>query len=213
MLENPETLGFCKLLSKGSSFASYIFLFLFSFSLLGNVFLGWKVQSLRFSLTHPPANKEVRIGQHVGTLQVANLEGVKINLKHLGPHSTVLYLFSPDCHWCSRNRANLESLVKQHSSDFKFIGLSLDELHLKSYLAEDPLPFPVYIYDRQRAASELGFVGTPQTIVLSPDGEIVHNWIGVYDGLQKQHIESYFKTTLPGLLPEPIVSTSSIQQP
>jgi len=45
------------------------------------------------------------------------------------------------------------------------------------------------------------FTGTPQTVVVSPAGKIIHNWVGVYDEATGSAVQSFFGVHLPGLLP------------
>jgi len=43
---------------------------------------------------------------------------------------------------------------------------------------------------------------TPQTIVVSPEGQVVENWTGAYTEEQQKQVEQYFGITLPGLKAE-----------
>lgn len=40
---------------------------------------------------------------------------------------------------------------------------------------------------------------TPHTILISPDGKVIKNWIGSFEGNYKKDIEQYFNLTLPGV--------------
>jgi hypothetical protein len=40
---------------------------------------------------------------------------------------------------------------------------------------------------------------TPQTIVVSPEGKVLQNWVGAYVGGQKSQVEAFFHVSLPGL--------------
>ena len=40
---------------------------------------------------------------------------------------------------------------------------------------------------------------TPQTIVISPEGKVLQDWVGAYVGDQKSQVEAFFQVTLPGL--------------
>jgi hypothetical protein len=97
---------------------------------------------------------------------------------------------------------NIAALTKQSRGDFHFVGLSRASDDLKSFLSKDPPAFPVFVDRTGAAGAALGYLGTPQTVVLSKDGEVIHNWIGAYEGPKKASVESFFGVNLPGLLPE-----------
>jgi hypothetical protein len=82
----------------------------------------------------------------------------------------------------------------------QFIGISTTDEGLKTYLAQFPLPFPVYIVNESSELSKLDLIGTPQTIELSPDGKIQHNWVGAYRPDIAASIENRFLVKPPGML-------------
>src|SRR5262245_12844082 len=57
---------------------------------------------------------------------------------------TVIYFFSPDCHWCDRNLDNIRALAQTAHDRFRFVGVSLRNEDLQTYLAQSKLPFAVY---------------------------------------------------------------------
>jgi hypothetical protein len=113
--------------------------------------------------------------------------------------ATVVYVFSPTCSWCARNQANLAALVKASGQRFHFIGLSLDDHGAAEYAAKTRMGFPVYTGVSAEFATAVHLGGTPQTIVISPSGEVIANWIGSWSGAQQHEIEVFFKTKVPGL--------------
>jgi len=54
--------------------------------------------------------------------------------------------------------------------------------------------------DDTKKAYKMG--GTPQTIVVSSDGQVLQNWNGAYTGEQQKQVEEFFGITLPGLKAE-----------
>ena len=52
------------------------------------------------------------------------------------------------------------------------------------------------------------YVFTPQclwcskTIVVSPDGKVLQNWVGAYTEVRQSEVEKFFEVSLPGLTPE-----------
>jgi hypothetical protein len=45
----------------------------------------------------------------------------------------------------------------------------------------------------------LGLESTPQTIIISPDGRVMKNWVGAYGESLRPEVEAYFGIKLPGL--------------
>ncbi len=117
---------------------------------------------------------------------------------------TVLYVLTPACSWCARNMDNFKALVDQENSQYRFIAVSLSRHGLAEYVAKNDLNLPVYtdLSAETQKAYKLG--GTPQTIVVSPEGRLLQNWGGAYVGDQKAQVEAFFNIKLPGLkeLPE-----------
>lgn len=112
---------------------------------------------------------------------------------------TVLYVFTPQCHWCSENLDNIRVLAKETRGKYKLIGLSLNNEGLEDYLQKTKLDFPVYRDIPSNVKSAYKFGGTPQTIVISPEGKVIKNWVGVYTDDVASEVEGYFKLSLPGL--------------
>jgi peroxiredoxin len=112
---------------------------------------------------------------------------------------TVLYVFTPDCHWCARNLENIKHLAGVTSSKFRFVGVALSDKDLDSYLMNSNLPFHVYrtLSDDVKIAYSLN--STPTTIVISPEGKVLQYWRGAYSGTMKNEVEQFFQLTLPGI--------------
>jgi len=82
---------------------------------------------------------------------------------------------------------------------FRFIGLSLVEPGLREYVEGHHLNFPMYTRLTSRLLTLLGLGGTPQTIVISPEGLVLKNWKGAYAERVQTELEGYFQIRLPGL--------------
>lgn len=128
------------------------------------------------------------------------LDGRKTSLTYAEVNvPTVLYVFSPDCHWCARNLENIRSLVDGAGSRFRFLGVSLTEKDLQAYLTQNKLPFHVYQAPSEEVKIAYGFSATPSTIVVSPSGNVLKYWKGAYNEDLAPDVENYFKVKLPGL--------------
>jgi hypothetical protein len=116
-----------------------------------------------------------------------------------GDHPTVLYVFSPQCSWCTKNLEGVKTLARERRSDYRFLGLSLSEAQLAPYVAQSDFGFPVYsqVSKKTREAYRLG--PTPELIVVSPEGRVLKAWRGAFLGPLATQIESYFKVKLPAI--------------
>jgi hypothetical protein len=94
----------------------------------------------------------------------------------------------------------IAGLADAKANDFRFVGLSLDESGLKEYVERHQLKFPVYARLPAETVESLGLGSTPQTIVVSPEGEIVKVWSGAYIEDLRSEVEAYFGIQLPAVM-------------
>jgi peroxiredoxin len=79
------------------------------------------------------------------------------------------------------------------------VGLSLSSDKLLNYVTENKLDFPMYADLPYIPTRDYKLGGTPQTFVVSPNGEVMKVWTGAFaEGTQKE-VEAYFGVTLPGI--------------
>lgn len=113
---------------------------------------------------------------------------------------TVVFVISPTCKWCTQNIMNMRALVEKASDRFQFVGFSLSSDKLHDYVTQNKLNFPMYTDLPLNPTSDYKLGGTPQTLVVSPTGEVMKVWSGAFaDNLQKD-VEAYFGVSLPGLM-------------
>ncbi len=117
---------------------------------------------------------------------------------------TVLYVFTPTCSWCFRNMDNFKELVARTGTDYRFVGLSLSKEGLPEYIATHGLTIPIYTGLSTETKKNYKLGGTPQTIVVSPEGKVLQDWVGAYSGDQRSQVEAFFHVSLPGLKPAPL---------
>lgn len=169
-------------------------------SLSLNIYLGWKVK--RSSNAPSPSQNTVKLspGMTVQPITAMNLAGKQETISY-AEHSkpTVIYVFTPSCTWCDRNNENINAIVGLKRESFRFIGLSLADDGLSRYVESHHLTFPVYRSLTPESIEMLGLGSTPQTIVISPEGRIVKNWVGAFGGGLKPQVEEFFNVQLPGL--------------
>jgi len=147
----------------------------------------------------------------VSPLEVTSVDEAPTNISYTETTvPTVIYVFSVSCHWCDLNAENIGFLVGNLKNKYRFIGVSLDRDNgeLWKYLSSNDLQFPVYHSPSVTTWSKNKLGGTPQTIVVSPEGRILDDWSGAYTGATRAQIESFFNISLPGLKPFSIDGTT-----
>ena len=96
------------------------------FSILLNLLLAWKVKSLESSLLSIKAEGVLSAGTLVPLIEARDMDGRPARIAYLANEpQTVLYIFTPQCKWCTRNLENIRMLAEQAGHDYHFIGLSL----------------------------------------------------------------------------------------
>ena len=74
---------------------------------------------------------------------------------------------------------------------------------LGEYLTVSHLDIPTYSDLSKETITAYKLGGTPQPLVVSPEGKVLKNWKGAYTGGQESEVESFFQVKLPGLRPQP----------
>jgi|SRR5580658_4425143 hypothetical protein len=142
----------------------------------------------------------VREGVVLPTIHVVDKDGKRIALDFNGNRRSVLYILSPTCIWCKRNKANIVMLASAESSQIRFIGLSTAPDRLGEYVKGSALPFPVYALSSPAEVRKFGLLDvTPQTVLVATGGKVQKVWTGAFQGAEQKEIESFFDVKLPGL--------------
>lgn len=162
-----------------------------------NILLARKVSSLSLILEW---ERKLGVGTPAPPLIAHTSDGIPASItfsEHGLP--TVLYVFSPQCIWCTRNLDNIKTIESSQKGRYRFIGLSMSSSSLKQYIASNNLSFPIYENPDERSVAEFKLRGTPLTLVTSQAGIVIKNWYGAYSGNQQRDIEKFFGVTLPGI--------------
>jgi hypothetical protein len=162
-------------------------------SLVLNGFLAFQLHGFRKGVGLGSA---VPVGTEVGLLQVKDSGGQPARLDFNGSQ-TVLYVFSPACHWCDRNQKNVQALARDRRASYRFVGLSLQALLPGSKSAD--IGFPVFTEPSKETTAQLKLGATPTTVVISKDGRVERVWVGAYEGAVGKEVAEFFKVQLPGL--------------
>lgn len=165
-----------------------------------NVLLAHRVRSLSHAQSARIAEYQLRIGAIVPPIAAKRLEGEKEVISYEDvSEPTVLYILTPPCSWCARNMENLKTLVNRAGGQYRFLGLSLSDQGLGQYVTQNELKLPVYSGLAPETLKAYNLGSTPQTIVISPEGKVLQDWVGAYVGDQKSQVEAFFHVSLPGL--------------
>lgn len=173
---------------------------LFCCSAITNVFLARQVIYLKKLITAIPSAKQVHpvIGELLPPIKAKQFDGIVTEISYQDELPTVLYIFSPACGWCLKNADYVNTMHEQTNGRYRFIGISLSSNKLAEYISKLRITYPVYAEPLPDSLKLYNLGVTPQTIVLSPKGEVLKNWIGAYSYLaMKNEIENYMKVKLP----------------
>ena len=169
--------------------ADRVLLALLALSLVANVaVVGWLVRG-----GPGAAAPTIAVGTKLDPITGVSKDGAPLTVSFEGDKPVVLYVFSPACVWCERNRTSIQSLVSAGTARFRFVGVSLAP---NTNGGDDGFEFPVVFSDGR----PLPFASTPLTLVVGRDGRVLQSWPGAYTGPAKRRIEEYFAVSLPALV-------------
>lgn len=168
-------------------------------SLAINLLLAYKIRKD----SHSSASVEfaqLQVGTAVSPLKAHGLDGREATISYKDSEQPlVIYVFTPQCSWCRRNLANLKTVLARKRDSYRFVALSLTDKDLSQYIADKQIDIPVFANPEEEARQHYRLGSTPQTIVVSPDGKVLQNWVGAYTGTGQVEIEKFFGVNLPGL--------------
>lgn len=151
-----------------------------------------------FAYSSKGAPRLPMVGARLEQLHLTRVDGTKVDLTFGASESVlVVYVLSPACGWCERNRAEIDSLASQLNGKYRIIGISNTSDGLASYVTQKSPHFPVYSIDPSSVSSIIPLGATPATLVFSPQGTFVKGWNGAFLGDTKEQIASYFGVKLP----------------
>jgi peroxiredoxin len=173
--------------------------FLLICSALMNILQAYKMGRLEAAIAHVKGESKLREGDSVPAITATDMNGSAVTLDYKGENlPRVLYVFKPSCTWCTRNLPNVKTLADNTRNKYQFIGLSLSRDKLQDYVASHGFNFPIYSDLSQAIIGAYKLGGTPETIVISPEGQVLKRWLGAYNGAIQRQIEEFFNVNLPG---------------
>jgi peroxiredoxin len=181
-----------------------------------NVVLAHRVRTITGAQSARIAERLLSVGTSVPAITAKRLDGQEETISYGGANqATVLYVFTPPCTWCARNVDNFKTLISKDGGQYRLIGLSLSDQGLAEYVSKNELKLPVYSGLSEETKRAYKLSGTPETIVVSPEGKVLQNWMGAYVGDQQKQVEAFFQVKLPGLrdLPKQVANDNGQAAP
>jgi hypothetical protein len=93
----------------------------------------------------------------------------------------------------------VKTLASNADDRFRFVGVSLTDKNLQAHVADNGLECPIYMNPDATSLKSYKLGGTPETVVVAPDGRVLKVWPGAFTDASQRDIEQYFKVSLPGL--------------
>jgi len=178
----------------------FVLLFLLVTSCGLNVLLARRVRQLGTAIGVQSHQAQLEVGTLVSPIVAKELDGRSATVAYTGSNRlTILYIFTPQCGWCTKNSDNFSTLVKAKAKEHRFIGLSLSQVGLAEYVRTNKLTIPVLTGLSSETMNTYKLGGTPQMLVISPEGRVVKNWRGAWINKEKSDIEAFFQVNLPGI--------------
>jgi hypothetical protein len=117
-----------------------------------------------------------------------------------GSRPTVLYYFRSTCGWCTQNWPSVRALANQAGDRFRLIAVTA-EAQAAATLSQLGIDMELLASMDQGSQADWRFKGTPQTVVVSNQGVVTHDWPGPYIGEVQREIEDLLSVRLPSLHP------------
>jgi len=177
-------------------------------SLAINLLLARRVASLKRTIGVIKSESRLALGDTLPAIVAKDPHGRTAILDYSETQlPTVVFTFTPTCGWCTKNVMNMRALVENTGSRYRFVGLSLSSDKLIDYVKENKLQFPIYTDLPILTMREYKLGGTPQTIVVSHEGQVIRFWSGAFAEDLQREVEDYFSVKLPGIMdPEKAVN-------
>lgn len=170
-------------------------------SLAINLILARRVANLKRTIAVIKSESRLALGDTLPAIVAKDPHGRTAVLNYSETQlPTVVFIITPTCGWCTKNVMNMRALVKNAGARYRFVGLSLSSDKLSDYVKENKLEFPIYTDLPILTMREYKLSGTPETIVVSPQGQVTRIWSGAFAEDLQREVEDYFSVKLPGIM-------------
>jgi peroxiredoxin len=141
-------------------------------------------------------------GEHASLIVGKRLDGspISIDPRDSG-RPTVLYVFTPQCVWCTKNLAGLKALeAEAKGGRIRLIGLALDRKNLAEYVNANGLEFPIVMEPTIQTSRDYSLGATPMTFLVGSGGLVEAVWQGAYSQATCDDIEKHLGLRLPAVV-------------
>jgi hypothetical protein len=134
-------------------------------------------------------------GTQAPAFEGIDAKGARVSLTYNADmRDTMLYVFSPSCHWCERNFANIKAIVDARR-DLRMVGVSLGNVQTDSH--SNQIGFEAIVRPTAATIKAHGLRATPTTILVS---HVRKAWPGAYTGTLGAEVSKVLVVSLPGLV-------------
>jgi len=130
----------------------------------------------------------------INSIEVTDLDGRKVDImtEYKGK-PLVLIFYNNSCLGCTGRAIPLAYDFQQENASIQVIGIHSNfgknrttKEDIKSIFTSGEVPFPIYIDDNHQVFDQFESEGTPQWILITPEGELFRSIFGSQDGAQNR---------------------------
>lgn len=125
----------------------------------------------------PRPPNQITVGDHLELDGLEVLTGETPSLERL----SLVYVFTTSCRFCKQNKPTWFTIADLwQSSTLNVFGISVDTRNSTLAYISDSVNYPILLAsDPAKYRNENRLAAVPQTILVSPDGEVKNVWTGV----------------------------------
>lgn len=142
-------------------------------------------ENLKQQLRNSAEKIFLKIGEQIENFEVYDLHGNKqlfITNDTLDIKEKLLFFFTADCPFCTKNIENWKSLHATYGSRYEIYGIGIGNLdEINEYIKTNALPYKVVIPASKNFRKENKIGGVPLTVNISKSGVVKNVWIGTLD--------------------------------
>jgi cytochrome c biogenesis protein CcmG/thiol:disulfide interchange protein DsbE len=128
------------------------------------------------------ANKSHLLGQNAPTYDLTTLDGQQLRSSDLAGKVVIVNFWNSWCIPCQQEHPALVEFYRRHAADpaFAMVGVVRDDTEdaVRSYVADEGVPYPVALDPGAQASLDFGTRGQPETYAISTDGVIAGTQFG-----------------------------------
>ncbi len=125
--------------------------------------------------------EQVKAGSEFANIDVTTLAGDPAQIDFRSDsRSTILFVFSTNCKYCSENLPNWQSIYERHKDTYRFVAISDSPPgDTQKYVFDNNLTYPVYLPQDSNFRKEYQLAGVPETLIINSDGIVENVWLGL----------------------------------